>query len=428
MNLKTVFFTLFIAIFFSACVHQNAQIADLKEYSQNPNDYVTDDLTFNNQQKANKYFDKQYFNVWTNPKISISKRVATWGFVYKKREIYLQNFSKASKQWFDKLIDNSNFDDFKKVSKRAIVVKNSALKVFPTIEMMFYNPYTAGEGFPFDYNQNSQIKINTPILISHFSKDKAWAFIKSASVFGWIKVDNIAFVNNRFIKNFMTNNYYIATKDKFNIYDEFFIEKVQLGTIFPKKNSKYIVAKKDLKHNAYIKYISINEKNIDKKPLKFNTHNISKIASQLIGEQYGWGGIFNFRDCSSFTQDFFSIFGKYLERNSSRQIENGKYIKIKDLSNEEKKEFIAKNAKPFKTLVHLPGHIMLYIGNKNNEPLVMHNVWGVKTRVFLQEKGRNIIGKNIISTLEFGKELATYDDTKNVLDKIESIVILDEKR
>lgn len=71
---------------------------------------------------------------------------------------------------------------------------------------------------------------------------------------------------------------------------------------------------------------------------------------------------------------------------------------------------------------------MLYIGSKKDEPLVMHNVWGVKTRVFFNTKGRNIIGKNIISTLDFGKELQTYDDTKNVLDKIESIVILDEKR
>ncbi|RXJ97302.1 hypothetical protein CRV00_00240 [Malaciobacter molluscorum] len=428
LNLKTVFFIIFITIFFSACVHKNVQISDLKDYSQNPKNYLSRNLNFNNQQKEDNYFNKKYFSVWTNPKISISKKVATWGFDYKKREIYLQNFSRATKQWFDKQIENSNFDEFKKASKKAIVIKNSALKVFPTIQMMFYNPYKAGEGFPFDYNQNSQIKINTPILISHFSKDKAWAFIKSASVFGWIKVDNIAFVDKNFIKEFMTNNYYIATKDKFNIYDNFYIEKIQLGTIFPKKENRYIVAKKDLNHNAYIEYISIDTKNIDKKPLIFNAKNISKVASQLIGEQYGWGGIFNFRDCSSFTQDFFSVFGKYLERNSSKQLNNGRYINIKNLTNQKKKEFIIKNAKPFKTLIHLPGHIMLYIGSKKDEPLVMHNVWGVKTRVFFNTKGRNIIGKNIISTLDFGKELQTYDDTKNVLDKIESIVILDEKR
>lgn len=70
---------------------------------------------------------------------------------------------------------------------------------------------------------------------------------------------------------------------------------------------------------------------------------------------------------------------------------------------------------------------MLYIGEKNNEPVVMHNVWGVKTRVFFNTKGRNIIGKSVITTLEFGKELQNYDDTKNTLDRIEGIVILDEK-
>lgn len=426
MNIKTFFLPFIITIFFSACVHENLPIKDLKTYSQDPNKYVTKDLTFKNQQKANINFNKKYFSVWDNPKIKISKSVATWGFSYKKREIYLQNFSKASKQWFNKQIENSNFKEFKKVSKRAIMVKNSAVKVFPTIEMMFYNPYTAGEGFPFDYNQNSQIKINTPILVSHYSKDKAWVFIKSASVFGWVKISDIAFVSDKFIKEFKTNNYYIATKDKFNIHDNFFIEKIQLGTIFPKYKQSYLIAKKDLNHNAFIRYIKIDDENIDKKPLKFNSKNIAKVASQLIGEQYGWGGIFNFRDCSSFTKDFFSTFGVFLNRNSSQQIEDGKHFYIKNLSNKKKKEYIIKHAKAFKTLIHLPGHIMLYIGNNKGEPLVMQDVWGVKTRVFLYTKGRNIIGKNIISTLEFGKELQNYDDTKNVLDKIDYITILDE--
>ena len=39
---------------------------------------------------------------------------------------------------------------------------------------MFYDPTQLGEGFPFDYNQNSAIKINTPIMVSHLSKDRAW--------------------------------------------------------------------------------------------------------------------------------------------------------------------------------------------------------------------------------------------------------------
>ncbi|WP_404317666.1 SH3 domain-containing protein [Malaciobacter canalis] len=426
--LKPTFFLFIIITFFTACSNKNIQIQDLKTYSQNPKDYLKNEsFTFKNQNRYNKKFYDKYFEVWNNPTIKISKKTASWGFLYKKKDIYLQNFSKASKQWFDKQIENSNFNEFKSKLQKAITIKNSNIKVLPTKQMMFYNPYNAGEGFPFDYNQNSSIKINTPILVSHFSKDKAWAFIKTSSFYGWIDIRDIAFVDEEFIKKFKTKNYAVAVKDKFNIYKKHFIENIQLGTIFPYEKDKFFVAAKKSNQKAFIKTININKENISLKPLKFNNKNLRKIAQELIKEQYGWGGILGFRDCSSFTQDFFSSFGIYLDRNSKQQIKNGKYYKIKNFTNKKKKEFILKNAKAFKSLIYLKGHIMLYIGNIKDEPLVMHNVWGVKTRVFLNKKGRNIIGKNIISSLEFGKELETYDDTNTVLDKIEGIIVLDER-
>ncbi len=424
---QNIFLLIFITIFFTACSQKNIPIKDLENYSQKPKDYLNNEFIFTKQKEYNKKFYRNYFKVWEQKALLIDKKSAIWGFKYKNQAIYLQNFSKASNFWFNKHINNSNFKEFNKQVKKAIVIKNSSLKVFPTDEMMFYNPNDVGEGFPFDYNQNSFIKINTPILISHFSKDKAWVFVESYFAYGWLKIDDIAFVDKKFIDGFKTQHYATIIKDKINIYDEYFIEKVQLGTIFPKNKNKYIVAKKDNMHNAYLKSIDIQKENIADNPLKFNNTNLEKIANELINEQYGWGGIFGFRDCSSFTQDFFIPFGIYLDRNSRKQTTNGKYYKIEKLSNKEKKEFIIKYGKPFKTLVYLSGHIMLYIGEKHNEPLVMHNVWGVKTRIFLNTQGRNIIGKNVITTLEFGKELKNYDSNKTILDRIEGIVILDEK-
>lgn len=425
--LKAIFFLLIISLF-TACSNKNIEIQDLKTYSQNPKQYLKNEsFTFKNQSSYNKRFYKNYFLVWDNPKIEISKKDASWGFLYKNKQIYLQNYSKASKQWFNNQIQNSNFKEFKSKLQKAITIKNSNVRVFPTKQMMFYNPYNAGQGFPFDYNQNSFIKINTPILVSHLSKDKAWAFIKTSSYFGWIDIRNIAFVDEDFIKKFKTNNYAVAIKDKFNIYKDHFIENIQLGTIFPYKKNKFFVAVKDKNQKTFIKTIKINKNYISLKPLQFNSKNLRKIAQELIKEQYGWGGILGFRDCSSFTQDFFSSFGIYLDRNSKQQIKNGKYYKIKNFTSENKKKFIIKHGKAFKSLIYLKGHIMLYIGNIKGEPLVMHNVWGVKTRVFLNKEGRNIIGKNIISSLEFGKELETYENMNTVLDKIEGIIILDER-
>lgn len=422
-------FLISITILFTSCANKNVEIEDIKKYPQEAKFYLNEDLEFKEQDKYNKKFFEIYFRVWDNPTIKISKKEANWAVKFKNENIYLQNYSKASKSWFEKHFENSNFEEFKTELIKAITIKNSNVRVLPTKEMMFYNPYNAGQGFPFDYNQNSHIKINTPVLISHFSKDKAWAYIKTPSFFGWINTSDLAFVDEKFVNEFKTNSYAITIKDKLNIYDEFFIEKTQLGTIFPiSKNSKYLLAKKDDKHNAYLKEIEIEDENITTQPLVFNNENIEKIANELIAEQYGWGGIFGFRDCSSFTQDFYTTFGIYLGRNSRQQTFSGKYFNIKELSNEEKKEFIIKNAKPFKTLIYLKGHIMLYVGVSKDEPLVMHNVWGVKTKVYLNKKGRNIIGKNVITTLEFGKELLNYDDSNTVIDKLQGFVILDEEK
>ena len=49
------------------------------------------------------------------------------------------------------------------------------------------DPSLAGEGFPFDYMQNSIIAANKPIFISHYSKDREWAYIFSSFTSGWIK-------------------------------------------------------------------------------------------------------------------------------------------------------------------------------------------------------------------------------------------------
>jgi hypothetical protein len=159
-------------------------------------------------------------------------------------------------------------------------------------------------------------------------------------------------------------------------------------------------------------------------PLTFNTQNRIKIAEQLMNEPYGWGGLLNNRDCSSFTQDYFATFGKYLHRNSKSQISNGKYLDMSKLTNDEKKEFIRKNGVPFSTLVYLRGHIMLYIGLKDKEPLVLHDMWSVRLKDNNGNKYRHIVGKTSVTTLEPGKGMKDYTEESNILNKVLGIVVL----
>ncbi len=69
---------------------------------------------------------------------------------------------------------------------------------------------------------------------------------------------------------------------------------------------------------------------------------------------------------------------------------------------------------------------MLYIGLKENEPLVFHNVWGIKTLDKNGEDGRFIIGRAVITTLNPGSELANFVREKNILAKIEGMVLVNK--
>ncbi len=421
-NYKQLSFIFLITILFTACSIKEPIVipkeSDIVELSKKAKD------DFINQNKAtNDYFIK-YFKPWDSSKVSYPKLEAMWGQSYKYKNVYLENHKLATSEWFDKQIANSNFDEYNVVPKKAIMLKNANVRVLPTNSPMFYDPTKPGEGFPFDYNQNSLIKINTPIIVSHLSKDRAWAYMESSTVGGWVEINSIAFVDDNFIKEFKNSNYYVSIKEKFPIYDPVFREYVKVATIFPKKDDKYIIAKTDDNQKAKITYIYLNEDEIEAMPIAYTSENRVKILNQLLDEPYGWGGLLNNRDCSSFTQDFFVPFGKYLHRNSKSQTSNGNYLDMSKLTIDEKKDFIKKHGVPFSTLVYLKGHIMLYAGIKDKEPLVIHNIWSVRLKDSSGRKYRNIIGKATITTLEPGKELKDFDEDNNILRRVLGITIL----
>lgn len=101
-----------------------------------------------------------------------------------------------------------------------------------------------------------------------------------------------------------------------------------------------------------------------------------------------------------------------------------KLLDVSKLSIDEKKKFIKENGVPFSTLVYLKGHIMLYIGTKNDEPLVAHNVWSVRLKDSEGNKYRHIIGKASVTTLEPGKGMKDFDEDNNILGRVTGIVIL----
>ena len=101
----------------------------------------------------------------------------------------------------------------------------------------------------------------------------------------------------------------------------------------------------------------------------------------------------------------------------------GEVFSLKEMNREEKLKEIKTKGIPFETFLYRQGHILLYLGEYQGRLMVMHNVWGIKTKKE-EKNGRKIIGKTVISTLDLGCNQPDYDKENNLLDKLESMNII----
>jgi len=292
------------------------------------------------------------------------------------------------------------------------------------------DPSLAGEGFPFDYIQNSSINPSTPIYISHYSKDKQWVFIFSSFTYGWLKSDEVVVIEDKYTTLWQNaQQVYISqegvpllTTTGKPLFDS------RIGMLFAlikeSEDTFSVLTVTSYKNNqAFFNETKISKNIASKAFLTFNAKNINKIINEVSKTKYGWGGLFEQRDCSSTTMDYFSPFGVYLPRNSSKQSQVGEFINLSNLSNTDKIKMIKDKAVPFKTLLYKKGHILLYVGTYKDDIIVFHNIWGIKT-IKDKEEGRFIIGRTVFSTLKIGNNLKYYDKNAELLSNLLSMNIV----
>ena len=400
------------------------QIADTTDIVQDTTPFSQQITPMSDEEQL--YYDSQYnqkyFEPWDIISMELTEGEKIWQFKYATEKTYNRDGSRISKDWYKYTIKNSNFSSYQSIAKAGITLKHTNLKLYPSLKEIFYDPNRTGEGFPFDYNQNSAVYINTPLFVSHYSLDQKWVYVKTSYAFGWVKTTDMALVDSDFQNNFRNDKYAVTVKDNLQLLEnEVYLSLVKMGTIFPVDpiTKKYLIAKKDSRGYAYISKVEVNDTNIIAyKPIRFNTQNVAYISKQLVGEPYGWGGKLEARDCSALTRDFFAPFGIYLRRNSRQQAQDGDAISIKGLDAESKKATILTNAKPCRSLLFVAGHIMLYLGEQKGEPIILHNYWGVR----LKNGDKRVMGRGIITTTKPGVERSDVRKKSMLINTLTGIV------
>lgn len=107
--------------------------------------------------------------------------------------------------------------------------------------------------------------------------------------------------------------------------------------------------------------------------LSLTNEEIIKQAFKCLGDRYGWGGMLESRDCSSYIREVYRCFGWILPRNTTGQLQMPvRKIELAGRRCSEKKQ-ILKVLEPG-TLLYFPGHVMMYLGYENGNFYVINDV------------------------------------------------------
>ncbi|MDO4674521.1 SH3 domain-containing protein [Campylobacter sp.] len=367
-------------------------------------------------------YKKHFFSAWHGSFEGVRKNDAFWSFEgYKRGEYYFFNKQKIPDQWFDEGIQNANISALGTKSQKALVVQNAFLKNFPTQRALLKYPFRDSEGIPFDYALDSVLNAGSAVLISHFSKDRRYAFVLSEGGMGFVEAENLEIFSERRAQIYENLPLITPLRERMPVWDEdgkFFFE-TRIGALYPyyKDDAKYYYGKIGAK-----KY-KIAKNQASPFPLAFNDANLKRQIGELLGLPYGWGGYDFERDCSLFLRDIFAPFGIYLPRNSLAQNNAFTHFDVRFLSNEQKQDFLKKFGKAYLTFIYMRGHIMLYAGTLRGENVAIHDIWGLR----LGEFDRLLIAQSAITSLEIGRGEVSEENL--LLSKIEefSFVELNEK-
>jgi cell wall-associated NlpC family hydrolase len=400
-----------------------AAIRDLRELRQDPLAYIESGtaelplLSGEEQGILNAAYDVLQFAPWhlTSPRHTLEQ--VSWGFKeYGNNPGYGKDGRRHPRDWVRRMALNAHIDDYPQGGFPAVTVKRIDFRVLPTRERHSGFPKRLGKDYPFDNLQESSAPPGTPVLVTHCSRDRKWLLTETSYALGWVPATDVAAVDTEFMRSWESGRYAVITRDKAPVRDEKGILRfrVPLGAVFPKVGEDaghawILTAVRDTQGKAHLKKAQVPKAAAADKPLLLTPRHAAKLAAELIGEPYGWGGLDDKRDCSALIRDLFTPFGLWLPRNSREQAEAGRFISLRGLPPAEKEALIVGRGVPWRTLLWTPGHIMLYIGVHQGEPLIFHSFWSVKTRDAAGNKGRVIVGRAAVTTLHPGRELSGSD-------------------
>jgi len=260
-----------------------------------------------------------------------------------------------------------------------IAIRNVSVRTEPTSE-----PARKYPGDVWDRRQESRLNIGEPLRLRRL--EDGWCYGRTEATEGYLREDGIFECSKRYY-----NRYLEELRREFRIVVKAGRQKdgqyLRVGTILPgaqKEERCIFTAGMPVFVRSY---------------LPFTERQMRLQMERMVGTPYSWGDErADGMDCSSTVRAFFACFGLSLPRNAEEQKKYGEqlaqrerkmenitpgdkeqqetrwgacYENLAGMSSEEKLKRIA--ALGMGTVLHAPGHVMIYAGESGEEPRIFHN-------------------------------------------------------
>ncbi|MFZ2957381.1 MAG: SH3 domain-containing protein [Candidatus Ozemobacteraceae bacterium] len=336
----------------------------------------------------------------------------------------------ASEGYFDALERSVNLAAIPEnvVVRFGITVKRAEMRSFPTFDRVFVEP---GD-YEFDRFAETALYPVEPVAVLHESADGKWFFVQAYNYLAWLPASDVAFVDKLTLFRYLDAKDFLVVTGKwvftgFNPFQPEISElQLDMGVKVPLASRAEIPMEIKGQHPAGNFVVKLPargpEGNVEWRLglisraddvhvgyLPFTRRNIITQAFKFLGQRYGWGGMFNTRDCSAFIMDTFRSMGVMLPRNAGEQgkLAVGVKHEMTPEMGVEAREKLFERIPPA-TPVYMEGHAMLFLYKYNNDYFILHDFAGFRVPA---ENGtlknirmRSVLVTPLLSTyLESGK-------------------------
>lgn len=422
-------------------VYEATTVRDLAEFPQNLATFAaragrdTQLITPQRSVELAAVYKKRFFAAWNQSRPG--KGNVAYMRAALNRSGAKRGFAENIQPWNDArwaaMRENADIGAMPSLRRAAVTVRRSNLRLLPTERPLLTNPAAPGQSFPFDETQQTALHVGTPLVLLHVSRDGAWFYAESGVACGWLPAVDVAETDEDFRKLWRDTPLAVCHYDDVALKDENgrFLAYADIGTALPceRENGvpQALVPVREADGTARIARVRVSAAAFRSMPQPLTPGRVAELGDRMMGQAYGWGGLYGDRDCSSTLRDLFAPFGLWLPRNSSAQAGAGLKIDLQKLSPDDKERRILAEGIPFLTLLQLPGHIGLYLGPHDGRPAFFHNIWGLRTAPSPATggwPGRHVLGRAVVTSLRPGAELPGIDKNALLIHRMRVMTLL----